>query len=280
MSFEIPGTEATWIRFGLSHPPRSTESEAENRIENTKASSTSGPPGPILAVAGHAYKGSKQRGDKGTVETRVHLWDFDLLSQNIMGQRYVETVKATGVALNPPRVMPKWPKGMARVGSVVPREAGDMTLGNVPKTTAAPRAGSKLRGNSLLRSRSTSTSRVASPAAVSHKPSPAPVTAFNTTTSTSTTNPTTNTTTPSTTTKETFWGPFTPQPAHKIIEIDKALAVSSFTPRSTAWSPDGRICIIAGNDVASGVRGGGSGKGGVLWVLGFGDEEGEETGHE
>ena len=262
------------MRFGLSYPPRPVESETAKPNGKAIPSTISAPHGPILAIAGHAYKGSKQRGDKGTVETRVHLWDLDLLSQNIMGQRYVETVKATGVALNPPRVMPKWPKGMARVGSVVPREVGDMTLGNVPKTTAAPRAGSNLRGNSLLRSRSTSTSRVASPAAMPHKQSPAVPASTTTTTSTSATNHTTNTTdTPSTTTREPLWGPFTPQPAHKIIEIDKALAVSSFTPRSTAWSPDGRICVIAGNDVASGVRGGGNG--GVLWILGFGDGEGE-----
>ena len=253
MSFEIPGTEATWMRFGLSHPPRSSESAAaaavaaEERNIKTKTSITSGPQSPILAIAGHTYKGSKQRGDKATVETRVHLWDLDLLSQNIMGQRHVETVKATGVILNPPCVMPKWPKGMAHVNtsqetSVV--RMGNTSMSHTHKTIAPPRAGSKLRGNSLLRSRSTSTSRVASPATAPQKPSPAPAIPATTTTSSSHTGPPASL----------LWGPFTPQPAHKIIEIDKALAVSSFTPRSTAWSPDGRICVIAGNEAANGVK--------------------------
>jgi len=255
------------MRFGLCHPLKPSEAAAGDGNGKSKSSTTSGPQGPILAIAGHAYKGSKQRGDKATIETRVHFWDLDLLSQNIMGQRHVETVKATGVALNPPRVMPKWPKGMARVST--PQETSDMPMGNtsmgsVSKMTAVTRAATKLRGNSLLRSRSTSTSRVASPAAAPHKVSPAPGHSNTTNIVPTKLNLTDPPTSP-------LWGPFTPQPAHKIIEIDKALAVSSFTPRSTAWSPDGRICVIAGNEAAAGMRAGG--KGGVIWVLGFDDAE-------
>lgn len=245
MSFEIPGTEGFWMRFGLSPPlpsslpiPAAKDSEAMDIDIDDDNATPLQQAGPILVMGGHPYRrprppSKKTKAAGGATwktESRVHIWDLGLLAEGILGQGAVQTITPKGISIR------------------TEKKGGSSSTNNKllnPPTGIPSRlsVGTSARASSILSS------------AVSHAQTSHSSAVVSSTSGGAGGNEAGDEATDN---KAPTWGPYTQQKAHKIIELGTVMKIPNFTPRTVAWSPDGKICIVVGNEPA-----------GQMWIMGM-----------
>jgi len=246
MAFECPGVKADFMRFGLSPVVDLSESFTTTHPQLTT-------PSTILAIGGHIYDkekpiSHKPKGKESSsastsksnthwrIPTQIHLWDLGLLADGVEGQGLVETVSPKGIGLRVER-------------SIKPGSSKGSPSSPLTKTPRASTFGSNLEvGAFNTRSSSALSSRLSS----ARTPDSDMIDSTLVTSDYNSKQATTDSEAPT----SPLWGPYTPQKAHKIIQAGQGLKIPDFTPRTMAWSPDGKVGIVVGDTPAS------------LWILG------------
>jgi len=248
MAFECPGVKAEFMRFGLSPVIDVPDSSAAANPQLTT-------PSTILAIGGHIYDKEKPIGSKPKVKegsssstskstthwripTQIHLWDLGLLADGVEGQGLVETVSPKGIGLRVEKsVQSSNPKSAASSTN----KARSSTFGSTLEVGTFNARSSSARSSRLSSARTPDSDMV--DAAMSVSDDKGDQTAADPVSASKPLNGPT-------------WGPYTPQKAHKIIQAGQGLKIPDFTPRTLAWSPDGKIGVVVGDMPAS------------LWILG------------
>lgn len=248
MAFECPGVKADFMRFGLSPV-----------IDLSEPFTTANPqlttPSTILVIGGHIYDKekpitSKPKGKEGSststsksnshwrIPTQIHLWDLGLLADGIEGQGLVETVSPRGIGLRVERnIKPGSSKGTGTSSSPMIKPRASTFGSNLEVGAFNTRSSSAFSSSRLSSARTPESDMIDTTIITSDDNSKQAATDL-----ASPISP--------------MWGPYTPQKAHKVIQAGQGLKIPDFTPRTMAWSPDGKVGIVVGDTPAS------------LWILG------------
>ena len=233
MAFEVPGTEAIFMRFGLFTPTASDLAERAAENTTTTALTTKTPATPTLIMGSHSYRRAKGVKSSGTfeVKSRMHLWDLDLLADGIIGQGAMEITIPAGVSFKVVQERGSSQSRKKKKTSLMPPSAVPSRLSLGARTRETSMASSDISGvtEDTIMGGTDEVNGAASDKSKAAKEAED---------------------------KQARWGPYTPQKAHKIIEVGTTLKVPDFTPRSAAWSMDGKICVVVGSEPAA------------IWVLG------------
>jgi hypothetical protein len=247
MAFEMPGTEAIFMRFGLFTPTAqdlATRVAADNItststavIEGATPTTTAKPQAsPALIMGSHTYRRAKGIQSSGTfsVKTRMHIWDLTLLADGIVGQGAMEITSPAGVSFKLLHEKQEGSTIKRKRTSLLPPSAVPSRLSTAARTREHSLASSDVSAATEDTVMGGTGEESADKARDKEKEKEKEKKEEN----------------------ASKWGPYTPQKAHKIIEVGSMLKVPNFTPRSAAWSMDGRSCVVVGSEPAA------------IWVLG------------